>query len=162
MVSNDGGDGSAVNFHPLDFHGYDEDSTMCAGSVVASHLEKGRSDSTWIFKHWEGLLAKRAGQELNCFALEDYGIPYGYTTVLLAHPELCADGKSLRAFLAATAEGFKVAAADPAAAAAALCACGHRSLADMIAGSDMDGDAQWLWQLIHRWSGCKGAYAPWS
>jgi hypothetical protein len=40
-----------------------------AGSVVASYLQKGGSDSTWVFTHWEGILAQRAGQKLNNFAL---------------------------------------------------------------------------------------------
>ena len=44
MVSNDGGDGQSVQFHGLDAHGYQDDDTMGAGSVVASYLEKGRSD----------------------------------------------------------------------------------------------------------------------
>ena len=77
MVSNDSGDGSKVEFHSLDFHGYADADTTGAGSVVASYLEKGASDSTWIFPSWEGVLAERAGQQLNCFALEDYGVPYG-------------------------------------------------------------------------------------
>ena len=132
MVSNDGGDGSAVKFHPLDFHGYIDEATMGAGSVVASYLEKGASDSTWIFCHWEGVLAERAGKKLNNFALEEFGIPYGYSPVLLAHPDqLTGDAaEATRAFLAATAEGYRRAAADPAAAAAALCKCGHPSLSD--------------------------------
>ena len=46
MVSNDGGDGSKVEFHSLDFHGYADADTVGAGSVVASYLEKGASDST--------------------------------------------------------------------------------------------------------------------
>ena len=82
MVSNDGGDGKCVQFHGLDAHAYQDGDTMGAGSVVASYLEKGKSDSTWIFPAWEGILAERAGQQLHCFALEDYGIPYGYSPVL--------------------------------------------------------------------------------
>ena len=55
----------------------------------------------------------------------------GYSPVLLAHPDqLASGGETTRAFLAATAEGYRRAAADPAKAAAALCACGHASLAD--------------------------------
>lgn len=131
MVTNDGGDGAAVQCHPLAFHAYADDEATGAGSVVASHLENGRSDATWIFPAWEGVLASRAGQRLNYFALEDYGIPYGYSPVLLAHPAwLEREGETARAFLAASAEGYKRAAADPAKAAAALCACGHASLAD--------------------------------
>jgi len=129
MVTNAGGDGTKVNFHMLEHHGYDEKESMGAGSVVASHLEHGVSDSTWIFEHWEGELAKRAGQELNYFRLDDFAIPYGYAPVLLAQSETVSLD-STKAFLEATAEGWCRAAADPAKAAAALCACGHPSLSD--------------------------------
>ena len=87
MVRHDGGDGDGVQFHGLDLHGYMDDSTMEQGSVVASYLAKGGSDSTWIFSHWEGILARRAGQALTEFRLEDHGVPYGYAPVLLAHPD---------------------------------------------------------------------------
>ena len=131
MVTNDGGDGAAVECQPLAFHAYAESETTGAGSVVASHLEQGRADATWIFPSWEGVLAERAGQQLECFALEDFGIPYGYSPVLLAHPAmLWRHEDDTKAFLAATAEGYRRAAVDPAKAAAALCACGHASLAD--------------------------------
>lgn len=133
MVSNDGGDGATVDFHRLDFHAYGDAETTGAGSVVASYLAKGRSDSTWIFPSWEGVLAERAGQELNFFALEDFDVPYCYSPVLLAHPDRLADADGAavtRAFLEATAEGYARAAKDPAKAAAALCASGHASLAD--------------------------------
>lgn len=55
----------------------------------------------------------------NC-RLGDYGIPYGHSPVLLAHPDSLSGERSagLRAFLAASAEGFKYAAAHPAEAAA--------------------------------------------
>jgi hypothetical protein len=72
MVANDGGNGESLDCHDLPFHGYEDEGTMVAGSVVASMLAKGVSDSTWIFDHWEGILAERAGQQLNCFSLEDY------------------------------------------------------------------------------------------
>lgn len=129
MVSNAGGDGTKVECHTLANHAYEEEDAMSAGSVVASHLERGASDSTWIFEHWEGILAKRAGQELNYFNLDDFSVPYGYAPVLLATPETVS-AVSTKAFLAATAEGWRRAAADPPKAAAALCACGHPSLAD--------------------------------
>lgn len=132
MVQQDGGDASTVIFHPLESHAYAESDTMGASSVVASYLEKGRSDSTWIFAAWEGVIASRAGQELHCFALEDYDIPYGYSPILLAHPDVLSGehADATRAFLAATAEGYRRAASDPKAAAAALCASGHPSLID--------------------------------
>ena len=132
MVTNDGGDGATVAFHSLGMHAYAEAATMGAGSVVASYLETGASDSTWIFPSWEGVLAERAGQRLHYFALEDYGIPYGYAPVLLAHPSLLVgeSAASTTAFLRATAAGYRRAANDPRAAAAALCSTGHKSLSD--------------------------------
>ena len=162
MVRNDGGDGAAVQFHSLDAHAYADPDTMGAGSVVASYLEKGRSDATWIFPAWEGVLAQRAGQELNLFDLEDHAIPYGYSPILLAHSEMLVGENSgrTRAFLAATAAGFKKAAADPKFAAAALCECAHPSLADQafveasasaIASKYLTPDGEWGSMEASRW-----------
>jgi NitT/TauT family transport system substrate-binding protein len=164
MVSNDGGDGSKVQFHSLDAHGYGDGDTMGAGSVVASYLQKGKSDATWIFTAWEGLLAERAGQELHCFSLEDHAIPYGYSPILLAHPDMLCEGKAeeTRAFLAATAAGYQLAAREPGAAAEALCACGHTSLADTsfvhasaaaIADKYLTPAGSWGTMEGARWSG---------
>eukprot|EP00445_Apocalathium_hangoei_P009756 CAMPEP_0203867624 /NCGR_PEP_ID=MMETSP0359-20131031/16633_1 /ASSEMBLY_ACC=CAM_ASM_000338 /TAXON_ID=268821 /ORGANISM="Scrippsiella Hangoei, Strain SHTV-5" /LENGTH=329 /DNA_ID=CAMNT_0050785903 /DNA_START=60 /DNA_END=1049 /DNA_ORIENTATION=+ len=163
IVSNDGGDGAAVLFHSLEMHAYAEGETMGAGSVVASYLAKDSSDSTWIFPSWEGVLAERAGQELNYFALEDYGIPYGYAPVLLTHPDMLSGdlATATKAFLQATAEGYKRAAADPAAAAAALCSTGHASLADRafveasaaaIAGKFLTSSGSWGTMELERWT----------
>lgn len=162
MVTNDGGDGAAVECQPLAFHAYAESETTGAGSVVASHLEQGRADATWIFPSWEGVLAERAGQQLECFALEDFGIPYGYSPVLLAHPAmLWRHEDDTKAFLAATAEGYRRAAVDPAKAAAALCACRHASLADAdfvhasaahIAKSLLTAGGAWGTMEPARWS----------
>ena len=163
MVRNDGGDGDAVQFHSLDAHAYADAATMGAGSVVASYLETGKSDATWIFPAWEGVLAARAGQSLNLFTLGEHGIPYGYSPILLAHPSML-DGDAAahtRAFLAATAAGYAKAAADPKAAAAALCACGHPSLADRafvtasaeaIAPKYLTADGAWGRMELGRWS----------
>jgi ABC-type nitrate/sulfonate/bicarbonate transport system substrate-binding protein len=163
MVANDGGDGGGVAFHSLDAHAYAEADTMGAGSVVATYLERGRSDSTWIFTAWEGVIASRAGQELNCFALEDYEIPYGYSPILLAHPDALSGtlADATRAFLAATAAGYRKAAADPKAGAAALCACGHASLADqgfvvesatLLAGKFLTPAGTWGTMELARWN----------
>jgi len=163
MVSNDGGDGSAVQFHSLDAHAYADADSMGAGSVVASYMQTGKSDATWIFPAWEGELASRAGQQLHCFALEDYAIPYGYSPILLAHPDmLSAEGAAdTRAFLAATAQGYQKAAAEPMLAAEALCATGHLSLADTafveasaaaIADKYLTAAGAWGTMEVPRWS----------
>lgn len=75
---------------------------------------KGESDSTWIFVGWEGVEAKLKGVELNVFKLEDYGIPYGYSPVVVAHPDAISSKKEeLTKVLTATAEGFAFAVANP-------------------------------------------------
>jgi len=163
MVTNSGGDGTAVDFHPLPAHAYGDEDTMNAGSVVASMLEKGLSDSTWIFSHWEGVLAERSGQELNYFALEDFGVPYGYSPVLLAHPDLLgSEAEAVKAFLAASAKGFAYAAAEPQAAAEILCKeAAHPSLADaefvaasqkMIAPKYLTEEGKWGVMAPGRWT----------
>jgi NitT/TauT family transport system substrate-binding protein len=133
MVNADGGDGSKVLFHNLDHHGYGDADTMKSSSIVASYLEKGGSDSTWIFTHWEGVLAKRAGQQLNCFALEDYKVPYGYAPILLAHPNTINDKKdAVQSFIQASARGYAFAAEKPAEAAQILMETAqHPSLNDL-------------------------------
>ena len=114
MVRNDGGDGDAVQFHSLDAHAYADAATMGAGSVVASYLETGKSDATWIFPAWEGVLAARAGQSLNLFTLGDHG-----DVRLLADPPRAPEHARRRRRgaharrLAATAAGYAKAAADP-------------------------------------------------
>ncbi len=52
---------------------------------------QGTADATWIFQAWEGVQARRAGVELNSFALGDYNIQYGYSPVLVAHPDTLRD-----------------------------------------------------------------------
>jgi hypothetical protein len=47
---------------------------------------QGEADATWVFMGWEGVEAEQRGLPLNVFRLEDFSIPYGYSPVLLAHP----------------------------------------------------------------------------
>jgi ABC-type nitrate/sulfonate/bicarbonate transport system substrate-binding protein len=75
---------------------------------------KGEADSTWVFMGWEGVEAKLKGIDLNVFKLEDYGIPYGYSPVVVAHPDSISGKKEeLSKVLAATAEGYTFAVAHP-------------------------------------------------
>ncbi|KAI9009065.1 NMT1/THI5 like-domain-containing protein [Hyaloraphidium curvatum] len=82
----------------------------------------GEADSTWVFLPWEGVQARRAGKDLRAFGVEGAGVPYGYTPILLArHGDLeGAKAEALKRFMEATAEGYRIAAADPGAVAAAL------------------------------------------
>lgn len=81
-------------------------------------LLAGKADATWVFMGWEGVEAARAGVQLNAFKLEDFGIPYAYAPLVLAHPDtLQQEPAMVRAFLAASAQGWHMACADPASAA---------------------------------------------
>jgi ABC-type nitrate/sulfonate/bicarbonate transport system substrate-binding protein len=119
MVRADGGRGDLVEVVPPRLACWDE--------VLA-----GRADATWIFTPHEGVLAAASGTALASFRPTDFGVPYGYTPVLLAAPAfLAARAADARAFLAASAEGFAAAAADAEGAADALRAeARHASLAD--------------------------------
>lgn len=48
---------------------------------------QGEADATWVFLGWEGIEASRKGVELNVFKLEDYKVQYGYSPLLVAHPD---------------------------------------------------------------------------
>ena len=119
MVRADGGRGDLVEVVPPRLACWDE--------VLA-----GRADATWIFSPHEGVQAAASGVALAAFRPTDYGVPYGYSPVLLAAPALlAARAADVRGFLAASAEGFAAAAADTDAAADALRAeARHASLAD--------------------------------
>ena len=71
-------------------------------------LFKGSVDSTWVFLGWEGIAAELDGLELTNFPLSDAGVPYGYSPVLLAHPDLLSTPEKrdqLKTFLAITERG---------------------------------------------------------
>ena len=153
LVENDGGDGAKMECRPVLLKNNDNEVTglEITGSVVATHLAKGLADAAWIFPHWEGVLASRADQALNHFHFKDYNMLHGYCPILIASRGT-ADTPYARAFLKATAEGYKIAAADPAAAARALGETGHPSLADKefvlasaesIKGCYLDQEGRW-------------------
>ena len=86
---------------------------------IPNTLLEGVADATWVFMPWEGVQAERDGIELNAFALDDYGVPYGYTPVMLARPAV-ADTDELAGFLDATRRGYEFAADNPEEAASLL------------------------------------------
>jgi len=88
---------------------------------IFNSLVTGKADATWVFLGWEGVQAKRKGVQLNAFEPQEFGIPYAYAPCLVAHPDfLAAEGSVVKAFLAASEEGWRLACADPKAAAADL------------------------------------------
>ncbi len=66
----------------------------------------GEGDVVWIFSHWEGALAQKEGLELRCFSPADYGVPYGYSSVLMAREESVELNK-IAGFLRATKRGYE-------------------------------------------------------
>jgi ABC-type nitrate/sulfonate/bicarbonate transport system substrate-binding protein len=108
LVQADGGKGELVEYYPPKLD--------CFEQVLG-----GQAAATWIFNHHEGVQAAQRGIALCTFAMGDYGIPYGYSPLLLATPELLASrAPELQALLAGVAQGYAFAAAHPAEAAELL------------------------------------------
>ena len=104
MIINDGGRGQFTSKHP-------------ARLSVWDGFMDGQGDIAWVFLHWEALKAERAGTKLRAFIPNDYGVPYGCSSVIMAPAE--ADGgrrEKIQRFLGATAAGYQEVVADPEAA----------------------------------------------
>lgn len=41
---------------------------------------------------WEGIMAKQKGIALNAFFMENHGVPYGYSPVLVTTPQILRYG----------------------------------------------------------------------
>jgi ABC-type nitrate/sulfonate/bicarbonate transport system substrate-binding protein len=120
LVQNDGGKGSIQEVCPPRLDCFE-------------HVLEGKADATWIFLPHEGCMAAAKGVELRTFAMGDFGIPYGYSPLLLAQPSLISGDRAgeLRELLAGVAKGYQYAAAHPEEAADLLRVnSGHPSLAD--------------------------------
>lgn len=73
-------------------------------------LLTGTADATWVFDNWEGVEATTQGVPLRTFALADYGIPYGYSPVVMATAAGIAERRAeYTAFVQATKKGFQFA-----------------------------------------------------
>jgi ABC-type nitrate/sulfonate/bicarbonate transport system substrate-binding protein len=93
------------------------------GNLTISYPEKlgiwntlleGKADATWIFDNWEGIEATDKNIELNKFSLKNYGIPYGYSPVIIAKQEKLTTNKiAYKAFIKATQKGYLHAIAKP-------------------------------------------------
>ena len=93
MIKNDGGEGKIAIDYPKKLGIWD---TLLEGSF----------DSTWIFLNWEGVEAESIGAQLNYFRMEDYGIPYSYSPLLVASESRINSNIDLyKKFMAATTQG---------------------------------------------------------
>jgi ABC-type nitrate/sulfonate/bicarbonate transport system substrate-binding protein len=73
-------------------------------------LLNGEADATWIFVNWEGIEAEAQGVELNLFRMSEYGIPYGYSPVIMTSKTKINENQAdYAAFLRATKKGFQYA-----------------------------------------------------
>lgn len=78
--------------------------------------------SCWIFRHWEGVAAETLDVRLHHFYPIDYGVPYGYSSLVYARADAdSVQRASYERFLAVTARGYRAVVKDPAAAAELLC-----------------------------------------
>jgi NitT/TauT family transport system substrate-binding protein len=137
MVKNDGGLGVFTEIHPAKLDCFEA-------------LKRGEAQATWVFKGHEGVEADLTGapRALSMFAMADFGVPYGYSPLLLTTPLLLGDPRRaahVRAFLDASARGFAWAASHPVEAADLLAAQSkHPTLADpafVRASQSVVGDA---------------------
>lgn len=98
MVNNDGGEGAVEIIYPDKLGIWD---TLLAHKAAA----------TWIFDNWEGVAAATEGIATTHFKLGDYGIPYGYSPVLLVNEYVAfANEHTYKNFLQATKKGYLYAA----------------------------------------------------
>lgn len=79
-------------------------------------VKAGRIDATWIFLPWEGVEADEmesssnsSSVQIQYFKLADYGIPYGYSPVIARNAGRSPSDATLKAFVAATREGYEYA-----------------------------------------------------
>ncbi len=100
MIKNDGGTGDIELIYPEKLG-------------IWNTLLANKADATWIFDNWEGVEAETKNIQLSQFKLSEFGIPYGYSPVIIAKKSdletLKTDYKS---FIKATKKGYLYAAAN--------------------------------------------------
>ncbi|MEZ5180826.1 MAG: ABC transporter substrate-binding protein [Acidimicrobiales bacterium] len=125
-------------------------------------LERDQYDVVWIFDGWDGIRLDQADVATNRIELADQTecIPDWYTPLLATSTDVEAERPDdLRAFLAATARGYREAMADPSAAADALLAGAPdldpalvRASAEYLASRYADDPASWGHQDPEVWA----------
>ena len=161
MIESDGGRGDFTSLNPERLGIWD---TLLDGSA----------DATWIFLAWEGVLAARDGIALRTFQMEDYGIPYGYSPVLITHSGR-RDEATMR-FLAGLKQGFEEAVIERNEAVEALISQNRshftddarellRQSLDVLAPYLVDAQGTWgvmrgdRWEEFSRWLNDRGLLA---
>lgn len=102
MIQNDGGTGNIKISYPEKLG-------------IWETILTGKADATWIFTNWEGIQANNEGIALNLFKMSDFGIPYGYSPVIIASKKVVLENEGEYArFLEATKKGYLFAQENPA------------------------------------------------
>ncbi|MFT5735745.1 MAG: ABC-type nitrate/sulfonate/bicarbonate transport system substrate-binding protein [Maribacter sp.] len=102
MITNNGGSGDFKIVYPEKLG-------------IWETILKSTSDATWIFRNWEGIQAENEGIDLNLFKMADYGIPYGFSPIVLASEKEVTERKdAYTRFLEATKKGYLFAQENPA------------------------------------------------
>ena len=155
LVKNDGGQGTLQLEYPPKL-------------TIWDHLLTGRVAATWIFQGWEGAQAQLANVALRTFALGDYGIPYGYTPVLVSTNEVLQGAKrrAIIKFLEVTGAGYQLAAADPVTTTHLLAQTGLAAFADtalvqasltLLQAHFLTESGQWGYMQLAKWQ----AFVQW-
>ncbi len=119
-------------------------------------------DSVWIYYAWDGIAAEVKGLDTNYFAFSDIDPAFDfYTPVIVANNAfLDSDPDTAKAFLEATAKGYKDAIADPEEAADILCRYAPELDRDIVAASQewladkyIDDAEYWGVFDAERWNG---------
>jgi ABC-type nitrate/sulfonate/bicarbonate transport system substrate-binding protein len=75
---------------------------------------QGEGDACWVFEAWEYAKALQSAIKLKGYYLGDYGVPYGYSPVMIARRSALKEKQSLlKEFLQITARGYSFAVNDP-------------------------------------------------
>jgi ABC-type nitrate/sulfonate/bicarbonate transport system substrate-binding protein len=155
LIKNDGGQGTLQLVYPPKL-------------TIWDCLLTGQAAATWIFQGWEGAQAQLAKVALRTFALGDYGIPYGYTPVLVSTSSVLQGPKrgAIAQFLQVTGAGYQLAAANTTVAAQLLAQTGVAAFADtafvqaslaLLQPYFLTASGQWGQMQLARWQ----AFVQW-
>ncbi|MEO1653191.1 MAG: ABC transporter substrate-binding protein [Bacteroidota bacterium] len=101
MIQNDGGKGDLMISYPQKLGIWD--------TILSDNY-----DATWIFVNWEGVEAEALEVPLTLFRMEDYGIPYGYSPLLVVDENaLSSREEALCRFLTACRKSYLFASEHP-------------------------------------------------
>ncbi len=108
----------------------------------------------WVFLPWEGVMAQQQGFSVRSFKLNEFKVPYGYSTLFYGRKKDIEENKEVfKKFFDILAEGYKDASRQPEASASYLCEkADHQNFRDkkmiseamkMIAPAFLTPDKKW-------------------